>query len=1171
MKRSRVSFGLAAVAAVAAVLVLPGSALADSCGTTGPTAGSYTATVCVTAPPDAAIVSGPTTISASVGFSGTAPTGIQRVIFSIDGQYLLTDYSAPYTFTLNTARFIDGAHTISAEALIRDGFDAQGGGVSLQFSNGVLTPPVNHGSFAATTGTTPSAGQPFVLAASGDGAGGEQSEADVVGLIKSWNPNLFLYLGDVYEKGSPTEFDNWYNLPGGYGDLRSITDPTPGNHEYNWSGQAAGYFDYWNNVPHSFSVDAGNWHLVSFDANGAYGQSGAGTPQYNWLASDLATNSRPCTLVYFHEPRYNIGEEGDTPSLQDLWSLMAQNGVDVVLNGHDHTYQRWQPLDGAGNPAPGGMTEFIVGTGWHAIGRLVRASSRIAAQAAQFGALRMELRPDGGDWQFMTTAGTTLDSGALQCSGTPVDTTQPTAPNALTATSAAYNDVELHWTPSDDNVGVAGYDVYRDGTKIVAAGLVSSWSDRTVSPATAYTYTLVARDASANQSPASNAAQTTTQMSVTQFSDDFESGTLAKWPTSSGIAITQALHFGGLNAAEANSTGAAAFADATLSSPQNDLYYRARIYTASQGANAVSLLKLKTASGRKFCTLLLGQTGKLSYRNDQTATTDLSTTVPSLGAWHKLELHVVVAGAASRVTVWLDDVQVPDIGGPDALGTDPAGTVEIGDSGAGRTYDVFFDNVTATVSSPVDAAAPTTPTGVSATATSGPAVGVTWQAATDNIGVTGYDAYRNGTKIGSAGGSATTYVDSPVAPHATYSYQVRARDLAGNTSALSTNAAATVVDLVDDGFESGTRRGWTAAGVTTQQAQVFTGAWAAAATASGSPADAWFQLSAPTSELYARLRFKLLSQGTNSVTLLRFRSSTGAALASAFVSSTGKLSTRDDVAATTATSTAPVAPGWWHELQVHLNAGASPRLDVWLDGFPVTALSTTPSAATPIGRIELGDSSTGRTFDVAFDDVAADAQQLVEASPPSVPGNVTATALAGFIAKVAWSAAIDNVGVAAYTVYRDGTQIARLDGSTLSYLDTAVDPGSTHSYTVAAVDTAGNISQTSAPGTITMPGVLLFADGFESGNVSAWSATSGMTAQQAFVATGTWAAEGTSTGAAVWANRSLATPQSDVYARVRFDVRSLSTTTNLLKLRTRTGSSLLTVYESSVTQIGVRN
>jgi len=121
MQTSRLSFVLAAVAAAAAVLLLPAPALAATCATNGPTAGSYTATVCVTAPGDATLVSGPVTVSATVSFTGTPPSGIQRVIFSIDGQYLLTDYSSPYTFTLNTARFVDGAHTITAEALFRDG------------------------------------------------------------------------------------------------------------------------------------------------------------------------------------------------------------------------------------------------------------------------------------------------------------------------------------------------------------------------------------------------------------------------------------------------------------------------------------------------------------------------------------------------------------------------------------------------------------------------------------------------------------------------------------------------------------------------------------------------------------------------------------------------------------------------------------------------------------------------------------------------------------------------------------------------------------------------------------------------------------------------------------------------------------------------------------------
>ena len=85
----------------------------------------------------------------------------------------------------------------------------------------------------------------------------------MVNLISSWNPNLFLYLGDVYENGRPMEFDNWYGKPGAagtYGQFHSITDPAIGNHEYVGS-DISGYEWYWNNVPHYYSYDAGGWHF----------------------------------------------------------------------------------------------------------------------------------------------------------------------------------------------------------------------------------------------------------------------------------------------------------------------------------------------------------------------------------------------------------------------------------------------------------------------------------------------------------------------------------------------------------------------------------------------------------------------------------------------------------------------------------------------------------------------------------------------------------------------------------------------------------------------------------------------------------------------------------------------------------------------------------------------
>ena len=228
---------------------IPASAT-SSCLASAPAGASYIATVCIGLPAEGAKLTGDAQVTASISFSGTSP-GVQRMIFSLDGQYLITDYAAPYQFTLSSAKYVDGAHVLTVQAMLRDTFVTQAAGVNLTFNNGITTPPVNTNTFTPATGTPAASGQPFVLAAAGDGAGGEPSEFSTTAEIASWNPNLFVYLGDVYEKGSPAEFQNWYGASAGYGQFRPITDPAIGNHEYT-AGQAPGYFDYWDNAPHYY-------------------------------------------------------------------------------------------------------------------------------------------------------------------------------------------------------------------------------------------------------------------------------------------------------------------------------------------------------------------------------------------------------------------------------------------------------------------------------------------------------------------------------------------------------------------------------------------------------------------------------------------------------------------------------------------------------------------------------------------------------------------------------------------------------------------------------------------------------------------------------------------------------------------------------------------------------
>jgi chitodextrinase len=275
-----------------------------------------------------------------------------------------------------------------------------------------------------------------------------------------------------------------------------------------------------------------------------------------------------------------------------------------------------------------------------------------------------------------------------------------------------------------------------------------------------------------------------------------------------------------------------------------------------------------------------------------------------------------------------------------------------------------------------DTEPPTVPSNLTATAINSGQANLSWTASTDNVGVAGYDIYRNGALLQSIG-TATSYSDLTVVAATTYNYQVRARDGSGNLSVPSNVATATVpiARLFSDGFESGNTSAWTfATGMSVQQQEVYAGAYAARTTSTGSATWAYEQLPTSQSQLYYRARFKIISQGANNVYLLKFRTGTGTSLLGIYVSNTGKLGYRNDITALSSSSTTSVALGTWHDLQMRvLINGTSSQTETWLNGTRIDALSKTESlGTTPLGRVQLGDNSTGRTYDVAFDGVEVD-------------------------------------------------------------------------------------------------------------------------------------------------------------------------------------------------------
>jgi hypothetical protein len=453
------------------------------------------------------VLSGTVPVSATVVVwpaAGSSAPGVNRVTFSWRGGYLLTDHDADgtgvWSMQWRTDRHVDGTGSLTAKALLTDG-TTYGASVPTAVFNGGQAPFVSGRQFTVSPGTTPEPGKPFRLVAVGDGADGSTREAAVATRIAAMKPNLLAYLGDVYEKGSAFEYDNWYSSPDGFGRFRDITNPVLGNHEYHTPG-AAGFFDYWGrNTPHYYSYDVAGWHVVAFDSTGRYDQLQPGTPQYDWLAADLGANRARCTIAYFHHPRYSISGHKGKKGLSAVWRLLADRRVTLALAGHTHSYERWAALDRDGVPAARGVTQLIAGAGGHEALPPVYSDSRVQKYAAVSGALQLDLLADRAAFAYVADTGEVVDSGSVGCTSTG-DTLPPSRPGGVTATATSGTTAALTWAPSTDRFdSVAGYRIRRNGHLVATVGgSTTSWADSGLVSGATYVWTVDAYDPSDNVS-----------------------------------------------------------------------------------------------------------------------------------------------------------------------------------------------------------------------------------------------------------------------------------------------------------------------------------------------------------------------------------------------------------------------------------------------------------------------------------------------------------------------------------------------------------------------------------------------------------------------------------------------------------------------------------------------
>lgn len=256
-----------------------------------------------------------------------------------------------------------------------------------------------------------------VIAAVGDISDSQLSgQVETAKLIADAGYEAVLLLGDnQYLSGGLSDYRKYFHAT--YGQFFDKLRPVPGNHEYLTPG-AAGYFEYFGDRAGKpgegwYSFDVGAWHVIALNTNNGCRAIGCGpdSDQLKWLRADLAKHRNRCTLAYWHHPRFSSGSgHGSFRGVDAMWRTLTMYGVDVVLNGHEHFYERYEPIDG--------MVEFIVGTGGkgHYEMRTTPEDKSAARNIDTFGILELTLRPGSYDWRFVPVPPKTFtDSGSMAC------------------------------------------------------------------------------------------------------------------------------------------------------------------------------------------------------------------------------------------------------------------------------------------------------------------------------------------------------------------------------------------------------------------------------------------------------------------------------------------------------------------------------------------------------------------------------------------------------------------------------------------------------------------------------------------------------------------------------------------------------------------------------------
>ena len=268
----------------------------------------------------------------------------------------------------------------------------------------------------------------YLLVGAGDVAWcGDLNGARATAALIENIPGTVFAAGDLaYDKGTVGEFRNCYDPT--WGRFKARTKPAPGNHEYDGS-DATGYFQYWGDLAGDakkgyYSYDLGAWHVVVLNTNCSISSLGgceAGSPEEIWLREDLAAHRDSCVVAYGHYALFSSGilsKHSRHKELRAFWQALYDAHADLIVAGHEHSYERFAPQDPQGQLDPQhGMRQITVGTGGrsHTLLGFAQPNSEVRNDDT-FGVLKLTLSPGKYRWEFVPEAGGSFrDSGEGTC------------------------------------------------------------------------------------------------------------------------------------------------------------------------------------------------------------------------------------------------------------------------------------------------------------------------------------------------------------------------------------------------------------------------------------------------------------------------------------------------------------------------------------------------------------------------------------------------------------------------------------------------------------------------------------------------------------------------------------------------------------------------------------